>query len=109
MIFDVTTSYKLVCRVTLQETVIRSRYALTMRASERHASLPPGMCVVFEPEGAGVEVCSPTVKTAGELTAASTVVSGLDRCGPACAAAATARRFVIRNAVERLRPYTQTF
>ncbi|GBP11907.1 hypothetical protein EVAR_74537_1 [Eumeta japonica] len=33
--FDVTTSYKLVCRVTLQETVtLRSRYALTMRASE---------------------------------------------------------------------------
>ncbi|GBP81794.1 hypothetical protein EVAR_64495_1 [Eumeta japonica] len=43
--FDVTTSYKLVCRVTLQETALRSaRYALTMRASERHA-IPstPGM------------------------------------------------------------------
>ncbi|GBP61890.1 hypothetical protein EVAR_97979_1 [Eumeta japonica] len=37
--FDVATSYKLVCRVTLQETaLLRSRYALTMRASERHAS-----------------------------------------------------------------------
>ncbi|GBP15132.1 hypothetical protein EVAR_11432_1 [Eumeta japonica] len=41
--FDVTTSYKLVCRVTLQETALRSAHVmLTMRASERHASLPLG-------------------------------------------------------------------
>ncbi|GBP88695.1 hypothetical protein EVAR_79077_1 [Eumeta japonica] len=36
--FDVTTSYKLVCRVTSRTGVtLRSRYAPTMRASERHA------------------------------------------------------------------------
>ncbi|GBP79380.1 hypothetical protein EVAR_61804_1, partial [Eumeta japonica] len=45
--FDVTTSYKLVCRVTLQELrYARSRYAPTMRASERHASLPLGHAAV---------------------------------------------------------------